>query len=354
MIRGPVLPQIRDSLWGLVASRLEQVESGLTLVLESLDCSDGELGAVEGLARDAVGGIVLVMLAADGDALLPARALSAGRFLGRVHQVLGRAVPEAKFCPGVPSRILLIGTESSVSAIEEVRALPIEGLQTCVLEPFRIAGQERFAVRWLPSYDGGGEAMPEHAVVDEVPDVEDAPDVRSSQPEFAVPSQRVGLWQTTLSICERIDDGIKVHGDRFSRIIAWNGDELGKVCIVGGNLIANAATGVIRELRDLRDVRCFGDQLLRAFVQCAELDLDRDSDSEPKEHTGQPTASVAGRDHATAPRHAVGGRGGVAINETLRSSLVESKLTPEEYSALGESASSVGSSIESSAATDRS
>ena len=38
MIRGPVLPKMRDSLWELVSARLDQIESGLTLVLESLEC----------------------------------------------------------------------------------------------------------------------------------------------------------------------------------------------------------------------------------------------------------------------------------------------------------------------------
>ena len=63
MIRGPVLPTKRDSLWSLVSTRLDRLESGLTLALESFECGDAALGSVEGLARDAMGGPVLVMLA---------------------------------------------------------------------------------------------------------------------------------------------------------------------------------------------------------------------------------------------------------------------------------------------------
>ena len=354
MIRGPVLPQMRDSLWGLVASRLEQIEAGLTLVQETLDCSDGELGPVEGLARDAVGGVVLVMLATDGDALLSARALSAGRFLSRVHNALPRAVPEAKYCPGVPARILLVGTESTCEAMDEVMSLPIEGLQACVLEPFRIAGQERFAVRWLHS-SGQDHEVAEALVAGDAGAAATSSVVRaSSSPEFAVPPQRVGLWEATLSICERIDDAVVVYGDRFSRTIAWNGSQLGEVRTVGGSLVATSATGAVYDLRDLRDVRRFGDQLLRAFVKCANLGFGDDTESGPESNTGRADASMAGGDQAAAARLAVGDRGGLGRTETLRASLAESKLTPEEYSALGDPASSAGSKVEGSVATDRS
>ena len=58
MIRGPVLPKVRDSLWSLLSPRLDQLESGLTLVHEPLECGDPALGTVDGLARDAMGGPV--------------------------------------------------------------------------------------------------------------------------------------------------------------------------------------------------------------------------------------------------------------------------------------------------------
>lgn len=41
MIRGPVLPNARERLWALVASRLAVVEQGLELVESGLDCSHG-------------------------------------------------------------------------------------------------------------------------------------------------------------------------------------------------------------------------------------------------------------------------------------------------------------------------
>lgn len=380
MIRGPVLPQLRESLWSLVSSRLDRIETGLTLILESLDCSDGELGAVEGLARDSAGGAVLVMLAVEGDSLLPARALSAGQFLERVGDALVRAVPEANFCPGVPGRVLLVGTESAAAAIQHVCALPITGLHACTLEPFRVAGRERFAVRWLatlPMIAGAaahrmasekGIAL-DHAGVTPTSDrglpAEPAePAVVGSslqRPEFVVPPQRAEFWEAVVSICERIDSAVIIHGDRFSRTISWNGNLLGDVRTVGGALVASSATGVVRDLRELRDVRRFGDQLLRAYVRHAELDLDlgrSDSRMEPSANCDHiPSRSTAPADsngRFAATRHAVGDRRGSSNGESLRSSLAAAKLSPEEYSALGDPASVAGAISDGSVAKDRS
>lgn len=348
MIRGPVFPQMRDSLWNLVSSRLDSIESGLNLVMESLDCSDGELGPVEGLARDATGGAVLVMLAVDGDALLSARALSAGRFLERVGDALAQAIPEANFCPGVPGRILLIGSDASASAIADVCALPITGLHACTLEPFRIAGRERFAVRWMST-----PVVAAASAEEPTEQAEAAAPSAPMPPDFVVPPARAGLWEAALSVCERIDPAVIVYGDRYSRTISWNGNVLGDVRTVGGALVATAATGVVRELRDLRDVRRFGDQLLRAFVDSAQLDISSGRNAEEQSNSGRNGASAANNGHSAAARHAAGDRMETPNGETLRSSLAESKLTPEEYSALGEPASVAGPITGASLAKDR-
>ena len=371
MIRGPVLPQLRDSLWSLVSSRLDRIETGLTLVLESIDCSDGELGAVEGLARDSAGGAVLVMLAVEGDALLPARALSAGQFLERVGDALVRAVPEASFCPGVPGRVLLVGIESAAAAIQQVCVLPIVGLHACTLEPFRAAGRERFAVRWLATSPMIADMAAGHAAQDQASVTATShrglavePTVAGSslqRPEFVVPPQRTELWDAVLRICERVDSAVSVSGDRFSRTISWNGNLLGEVRIVGGALVASSATGVVRDLRDPRDVRRFGDQLLRAYARHAELDLDLGQSDSGKEQSAignqkssclAASADPSGRLAAT--RHAVGDRWGSPKDESLRSSLAAAQLSPEEYSALGDPASVAGPISEGSVANDRS
>ena len=373
MIRGPVLPHLRESLWSLVSARLDQIETGLTLMLESFDCSDGELGVVEGLARDAAGGVVLVMLAVEGDAMLPARALSSGNFLQRVGDALIRAVPEANFCPGACARVLLVGTEQSSAALRQVCLLPIVGLHACMLEPFRIAGCERFAVRWLATSAGKVGAISGQPAPDR--EVAVAPSLqRPPSPEFVVPAARAEVWQALLSICERMDRAVLVHGDRFLRSITWNGLLLGEVRTVGGALVASAATGVVRDLRDLRDVHRFADQLLRAYVAHAELDLDSSfgsttfgssafGSSDPAGqalasdtcHFNQPAPAMGSEvDRFSATRHAVGDRSNSSNGESLRSSLAAARLSPEEYSALGDPALVAGSNPGGSVANDRS
>lgn len=348
MIRGPALPQSRETLWPLIAARLGRIETGLTLVLESLDCSDGALGPVEGLARDAVGGAVLVVLAVEGDELLPARALSAGQFLQRVGDAMARAVPEANFCPGVPPRVLIVGRESAATAIERVSALPIVGLHACTLEPFRLAGRDRFAVRWLVS-SGVQPVAPELPVES----AQAAPTASLPCPEFVAPPACMGLWDALLSICERIDAAVTIDGDRFSRCISWNGNQLGEVRTVGGALMATDSTGIVCDLRDMRDVNRFGDQLMRAFVRHAELDLGDGLVSESESHSGRSAAApVAGNDRLVAARQVATEPRVPPRGESLRSSLAAATLSAEEYSALDDPALVAGPVVEGPAATD--
>ncbi len=338
VIRGPVLPHVRESLWSLVSGRLGQIETGLTLVLESLDCSDGQLGLVDGLARDAMGGPVLVLLGVEGDSLLPARALAAGQFLHRVGDALARAVPEASFCPGVAGRVLLVGTEASANLLEQVRRLPVCGLQVCSLEPFRIAGSERFAVRWLSPPGAPAEAAPTASA-----SVTSAP--TASGPGFVVSSSRSEPWALLQSICERIDPAVQLHGDRYARRITWNGHSLGEVRTVGATLVASSATGVVLDLRDGRDVRRFGDQLLRAYVRHAGLDLSSPGASA----SPRPRADASSGARNAATRHAArSGRSLSPHGESLRTSLAAARLSPEEYSAFDDPAAVAGSDVEDS------
>jgi hypothetical protein len=246
--------------------------------------------------------------------------------------------------------------------MQQVCALPIAGLQACTLEPFRIAGRERFAVRWLAVSSQPTAAAQTSTLfagastsAEQVSQVLGATVQRPPTPEFVVPPARMDLWHALLSICERIDSAVMVHGDRFSRSIGWNGKLLGEVRTVGGALVASAATGVVRDLRDMRDVHRFGDQLLRAYVRHAEIDLGDHAAAEEPSYLGHAgTSMVSDEGRFSATRHAVGDRRSSSDVESLRSSLAAAKLSPEEYSALGEPASVAGPIIEGSVARDRS
>ncbi len=229
MIRGPVLPQSRESLWSLVSGRLDSIERGLTLVLEGLDCSNGQLGVIDALARDAAGAPVLVVLAHDADPLVLARAMSALDFLRRIGDSLAQAVPEAEFFAGSQGRVVVVGSDHSVATLEQMSRQPLPGLHLCRLEPFRLAGTERFAVRWLTKTvpavaNATMSAAP--ASVTEVP------------PEFVVPAADEKVWRLLHDFCHRIDPDVRLDGDRYRRRITWHGHLLGEVQVVAGSLVA--------------------------------------------------------------------------------------------------------------------
>lgn len=332
---------MRDSLWELVSKRLDRIESGLELVLESFECGDPALGVVEGVARDAAGGPVLVFLAIEGDSLLTARALAAERFLERVGAALPEAMPEANFSHGRRGRLLVVGTEGSASLLEQLCELPLRGLDACSLEPFRVGGEERLAVRWLSR--GGVRPRGDDAAAAEGPD-------------FCAPRAHTDVWAELKRLCRNIDPDVVVAGDRFSRRITWSGYLLGEVQTSDGVVLGRSATGLVLRLQGPRDVRRFGDQLLRAFARRARLDLSarpaagRRAPGDPVRGASEraEVRPATGRPAAEEPRHPRQGAPAPA-GESLRSSLAASRLTPEEHSALGEPVASTDSLPESSA-----
>lgn len=319
MIRGPVLPQAREALWPLVAGRLGQIERGLTLVMEAFDCSGGQLGIIEGLARDAAAVPVLVLLAVDGDALLVPRLLAAVDFLGRVGGGLADAVPEAQFAHGSSGRLLVVGTDASQAALAQLQRLPLAGVTLCRLEPFRIAGTERFAVRYL---------------VGQVPSSEGVEEV----PEFAVPDEIEAVWRLCRESCLRIDAGVRIDGDRHWRRVSWRGRQLGEVRQVDGGLRASA-DGFDRVLFGPSDVRAFVDHLLRSQIALAGLVR---TDGGPAAGNGDGATRSA-----SLPRSLVRRTG-----ESLRATVAAAALSTEEYSALGGPALAAGGETGGAAAAD--
>jgi hypothetical protein len=276
---------------------------------------------------NAGGAPVLVMLAVAGDAMVFARAIAAAEFLQRVGDALATAVPEAALCPGAPGRVLVIGSDTSASVLEQIRRLTIPALHVCRLEPFRIAGQERFAVRWMHAGDPA-------AVTDSS---------LAATPEFAVPEMRLDLWKNLSELCLRIDSGVRIDGDRYLRRISWQGRPLGEVRLVHGVLHAVPAEGPARELASASDVRHVADQFLRHYAKHAGLTMAQSTAA---------NASAASLREA-APRHAAHGSSGPSRNgESLRSVLAAARLSPEEYSALGGPASVAGGEADGAAVAD--
>ena len=337
MIRGPVLPTMRDSLWSLVSTRLDRLESGLTLALESFECGDAALGSVEGLARDAMGGPVLVMLAVEGDTLLASRALAASQFLQRVGASMAQAVPEASLADGVAGRLVVVGTEGSAALVEQVVALKLHGVMACTLEPFRVAGSERFAVRWMS---------------DRAPVAVDgtcSQEAVTVRDDFVVPDGRRDLWSELRQLSVSIDPAVKFGGDRFSRQVVWNGHLLGTVRTAQGGLVGDAATGVVIDLHDSRDVRRFGDQMLRTFATCAGLGVEPDADdraTQARSATSGSTPSGRLNTDPEAPSRLAatdGDADGEDVVASLRSSIAAAGLSAQERDPRADPAARAGS-----------
>jgi hypothetical protein len=288
---------VREGLWPLVASRLESIEAGLQLVHEHIDCGSSQLGPAEGLLRDAGGAPVVLLVAADGDALLPGRVLAALDFHERIGPSLAVALPAAGFLPGAAGRVLVVGSGAGLAPLSVLIRLAPVGLAVCQLEPFRLAGAEHFAVRWLAtgvSGDRVAAATPAAAAVE--------------LPEFAVPAAAQALWQWLLGWLQRLDRDLRSDGDRYSRRVLWQGHLLGRLVVQGGVLVGHAADGVAAPLLTMADARAFGDRLMRRHGELVE------------QSAGMP------------------GLGKLAVraaDESLRASLRSARVSAEEYSALG-------------------
>lgn len=290
MIRGPVLPQAREALWALLAERLDVLERGLVLVAENVDCTDGRFGLADGLARDAMGAPVLLLVATESDAQLPLRVLAAAEFFARTGDALAAAVPEGCFCADRTGRVVVVGGVGGRASLDLVQRLAVDGLQVCRLEAFRIGGAERFAVRWLPTAGGAS----------------------TERGDLDVPATQVASWDAVRQLCQRLDGAIRIDGDRFVRRISLHGRVLGEVAVADGELRATVSGGIERPLAGPADVRAFGDGLLRRYAQVLGLGV-ATGDTAIAAPTRMPAAPV----------------------ETLRDTLSAARLSAEEYSALG-------------------
>ena len=324
MIRGPVLPQAREKLWALVSPRLDIVEPGLQLVAGAFDCSDGQLGPIEGLARDAAGAPVLGLVATEGDGLLVARVCAALDFLERVGPALATSVPEGCFVPNLRGRVLVIASAVAHGALAGLHRISAACLQACILEPFRLGTEERFAVRWTLASVGAAAATDE-------------------SPEFAVPAAAQEALATLKRLFERLDPEVRVGGGRFTRRVTWRGRLLAELQVADEALTGVDAQGVAATLASHTEVRAFADRILRGYLAALE----------PGSAATKATESTT-RDEVSLPRPV--GRAEVRPTSqgSMRSSLAAARLSPEEFSALGAGADAPATVVGGAAKSDAS
>lgn len=337
MIRGPVLPQSRDALWALVAGRLDAVQRGLTLVSEGFDCANGRLGAIEGLARDVDGAPVLLLLARRDDPLLLPRALDAVAFLQRLGPALAAALPEAGFQAGRRGRLVVIAADGDAAACQPLLLHASPTLHVCALEPFRLGGMERVAVRWLAAADRV-EATQAQDLASSVVAAEAA--APAGMPATAPSPARVqSLWSSLKELCLRIDQGIAIDDGADRRRITWNGQPLAEVRETAGGLQGFLPDGSECALAAPADVGTFSNRLLRGYSQLAGLVFQKRAAAKTPIDTDE---------QAAVSRHAANGHGRLGRNgaDSLRAAAAAARLSPEEHSALGSPTSAVGGESE--------
>ena len=340
------MPQSRDALWSFVSGRLHAIQPGLTLVFDGFDCADGELGAIEGLARDADGAPVLVLLARDGDPLLAQRALAAAAFLERVGDGLALAIPEGGFRGGLTGRALVVAVAGAAAAVRPLVRQASASLQVCALEPFRVAGKERFAVRWL--HDGArATATAPNAAEPITTELGAAAPIAAASTAAAstvaelgaaapaagpTPAHVQALWSRLEELCLRIDQGIRIDAADDRRRITWNGQTLAEVRADADALRGTLPDGSECALSAPADVGAFSNRLLRGYSRLAGLVFAK--------------RSAAGGDEDAAALRAPATRTGL---DGLRAAAAAARLTPEEHSALGAPTSAVGDAAERAA-----
>lgn len=335
MIRGPIIPQSRDALWSFVSGRLHAIQPGLTLVFDGFDCADVEFGAIEGLARDADGAPVLVLLARDGDPLLAPRALAAAAFLERVGDGLALAIPEGGFRSGLTGRALVVAVAGASADVRPLVRQSSASLQVCALEPFRVAGKERFAVRWLRDVPRPAAAVP---AAESAPVVAVAPAVVAPAPVAdPVPAPVQALWSRLEELCRRIDQDIHIDDEGDRRRIAWHGQTLAEVRASADALHGTLPDGSVCALSAPADVGAFSNRLLRGYSRLAGLVFEKRA------------AGAPGPDEDAAAHRAAANRAGRDGRDGLRAAAAAARLTPEEHSALGAPTSAVGEAVERAA-----
>jgi hypothetical protein len=295
MICGPTLVNGREGLRQLLRERAGMIEHGLRLLQEDLDCGQGR--AIDGVGRDAVGRAVLVLVGDAGDCGLPARVLQAQAFCLRNAEALERALPELGIA-FVPFRILVIGQAFDRFVLDALEGLRVPELTVCELEPFRIGGQDKIAVRMLCGGTASGEL------------------------DAGAEAGLRARWSELLSLLTRLDPAVRVVGDRFARRAALRGRNLCEFWCADGQLFGVVPGAAPRPLRGSVDLRAFGDAVLRRYLELNE---------HPMESGNGPARSgpVPAENRGSGPELRS------RTLDALRQSLQATRLTHEEYSALG-------------------
>ena len=304
MISGPVIPRTREGLWGQILSRPELLEHGLQLVAQ--DLSLHEACTVDGVARDASGRAVLLFAVVGGEAVgLPVKVLEAHSFLQRNGRVLARALPESGIRFADAWRIAVVSMGLSEACLRQISGLGLERVEVYEVEPFTLDGEARLVVRPVLGHRARGG--------------EDGLHVPSGLLE---PAARE-LAARFLQLLGRMDPKIRVDGDRFSRRLTVGTARLADLWVDEDRIFVRVGEETA-ELHGEEDHLEIVDLVLRRYLELLAA-----------RQRGRSVQTVGN----VARNVGVGVEEGGLSLEPLRRSVAETRISREEFSALGDSSS---------------
>lgn len=333
MISGPTLPGTRDAVWQLVRNRVDRLERGLRLAVDDLEVAPGAV--IDGLCRDADGQPVAVLSASasDGDAFA-GQVLTVQRFLREAAQGLAGLLPDCRVRFTGNARVMVVGTEPSAVLRDVLVPMAADGVELFRLHSVRVGGELRWMVQPLlgPQAEGGGSAgnavakaqVGGHRIG--AGDPGDPEHGLQVVPEGVVDQGLRSVCHAFLRVAARLDPGVTVRGDRFSRIVEYGGERLAELQYVDRRVLVLLPGGVRVELLTQDDALAAADGMIRFFLATTGA-------------WGDEVEAPAGDGCVEAPSEPVAG-GALdpqASPESIRElheSILASRLTPEEGEAL--------------------
>jgi hypothetical protein len=303
MISGPVIPRTHEGLWGQILNNPDLLEHGLQMVAQDLGLH--ELCAVDGLARDAAGRAVLLIAAVTGEMVgLPVRVLEAHSFLQRNAAVLARALPDTGVRFADAWRVVVVSMGLPDTCLAQIKTLGLDRVEVYEVEPFTLGGESHLVVRPLLGFRAGGGEDQLHI------------------PSGLLDAERREICARFLSLVERLDPKITAAGDRFSRRLTLGPDWLLDLWVEGDRLFVDLGDKPLELARE-EDCLEIMDMILRRYLEFL---------SEETE------GSVQGLEERVTEVAVDADEGGLSL-APLRRAVAETRISREEFSALGDPSS---------------
>jgi hypothetical protein len=317
MISGPVFPRTREGLRELVEQHLCEIEFGLQRVERDLEFEPG--CAADLLAKDAAGRPALVfVVAGDPPGELLTRVLMARAWMQSGAAVLANMVASGGLNCELAPRFIAVGYEIHSDLVRLLSECAPGALELYQLRVVRIGGRIRVGMIPLCGVD---------ATADEGP--------------YRVPSGVSSATAKTLcarflELMRRVESDFRIVGDRYSRRFHHDGVLLTELSVLDGDVRVripkHAPSGTpssadareqVLELRAVEDCHEAVDRVMRSYLALLAANPRSNADSSAVVH------------HCDqAPRT-------VSLAD-IREAMGASRLSPEEYSLLGDFGSDDG------------